>query len=346
MCALPKGFIKNIKLIKDKVGFERRQEILDDIDNKGTYLPRGVAYKDMDTSFVDFIKSDMRLSLDGGETPVIFLTLQRWSEFSRTWQSSDEYKNIKMPFITIVRKPDIQIGQNQDGNWNVSSMSNIFTYIKVPTFEGGRKGIDVYKIPQPTAVDVNYEVRLFCNKMRNLNTFNTKVLKTFNARQKYINVKGHPMPLLLEGITDESNINDFEKRRFYVQNVDMLLSGYILDEDDYELIPTVNRLKVSESVEQPVSVKPIMRLDTIKDVKRINLSFIIKRSRGRFRFNLEFDTKFTDLHLENLGNLTFSIGGVIKTLPFIGNVGDTIDVTFNKENNKKESNFELGGEIL
>ena len=111
--AVPKGFRKNIKITKDDVGFERRQEILDDIDRKGTFLPRGVMYEDMDKSFIDFVDKDIELVVDGEKVPVIFLTLQRWSEFSKTWQHSDKYKNIKMPFITIVRQPNPQVGQTK-----------------------------------------------------------------------------------------------------------------------------------------------------------------------------------------------------------------------------------------
>jgi hypothetical protein len=334
--ALPKGFIKNIKLVKSKVGFERRQEILDDIDNKGTYLPRGVAYEDMDTSFVDFIKDDMKINLDEKEVPVIFLTLQRWSEFSRTWQHSDKYKNIKMPFITIVRKPDIQVGQNQAGNWNIPGDRG-YTYIKVPTFEGGRKGIDVYKIPQPTAVDVTYDVRLFCNKMRNLNVFNTKILKVFNARQRYIDINGHPMPLLLENVSDESNINDFEKRRFYVQNFNILLSGYILDEDEFEVIPTVNRLKVSESVED---------------------GDIQKKSKSKVNYSFKFDALDTDtvdlpidnyitltdvVTLNNIDTFEILVNGVAQTFPILIENEDTITINITRVDSNLSSFLSLTG---
>ena len=96
-----------------------------------------------------------------------------------------------MPFITIVRQPNPQVGNNQSGLYNIPGRNN-YTYYKVPTFEGGRKGIDVYKVPQPTSVDITYEVRIFSNKLRDLNKFNTKVLKAFNSIQYYIRVKGHP----------------------------------------------------------------------------------------------------------------------------------------------------------
>jgi hypothetical protein len=54
------------------------------------------------------------------------------------------------------------------------------------------------------------------------------------------------MPLHLENIGDESNIDDFEK--FYIQMFEMKLLGYILDEEDFEVIPTINRTMVSTEV--------------------------------------------------------------------------------------------------
>ena len=53
------------------------------------------------------------------------------------------------------------------------------------------------------------------------------------------------MPVHLENVGDESNIDDFENRRFYVQPFEMALYGYILDEDDFEVVPTVNRAFVN-----------------------------------------------------------------------------------------------------
>jgi hypothetical protein len=85
--------------------------------------------EDMDQTLLDFIKSDktIGLTIDGEVVPVIFLTIQRWTEFSKTWQFSDKYKNIELPFITVVRKPDIQQGQNQAGLWNIPG-NRSYTY--------------------------------------------------------------------------------------------------------------------------------------------------------------------------------------------------------------------------
>jgi hypothetical protein len=53
--AVPKGFKTNININPSKIGPERRQEILDGIADKGTFLPRGVSEEDMDETFVDFV---------------------------------------------------------------------------------------------------------------------------------------------------------------------------------------------------------------------------------------------------------------------------------------------------
>jgi hypothetical protein len=68
-----------------------------------------------------------------------------------------------MPFITILRKPDIQQGQNQAGLWNIPGRRT-YTYMKVPTWDGARSGVDLYKVPQPVSVDLTYEIRIFTTK--------------------------------------------------------------------------------------------------------------------------------------------------------------------------------------
>lgn len=328
--ALPKGFRKNIRIIKDKVGFERRQEILDDIDNKGTFLPRGVMYEDMDKSFIEFIDNDLELVVEGEKIPVIFLTLQRWSEFSKTWQHSDKYKNIKMPFITIVRQPNPQVGQNQAGLFNIPGRKT-YTYMKIPTFEGGRKGIDVYKIPQPTSVDITYEVRLFTNKMRDLNKFNIKIQQAFNSIQYYIRVNGHPMPLLLESIGDESNIDDFENRRFYVQPFEIRLQGYILDEEEFEVIPAINRALVMAELDEKPG-KPRMSVSVSKADGDVTYNVIFKaKSEPDFTFISDYDVNLSSIvNIENVTNIEIRVNGVTKfngldfTTPIVVSAGDTI----------------------
>lgn len=351
--SMPKGYKTNININQGKIGPERRQEILDGIADKGTFLPRGVLEEDMDESFLNFVKSNdgFSISVDGVKVPVMFLTIQRWTEFSQTWQSSDKYKNIELPFITVVRKPDIQQGQNQAGLWNIPG-NRTYTYMKVPTWDGVRKGVDLYKIPQPTSVDMTYEVRLFTGKMRDLNRFNRIIQRAFQSRQCYINVNGHPMPLHLETIGDESNIEDFENKRFYVQLFEIKLLGYILDEEDFEVIPTANRTMITTEVEEILLVNNIIFHENV-NVNVVTFSFNFKpRAETQFSFNSQYDVTFTQLtNITNITRIVISINnvgvfdGTVLTSPLIFHANDIITIKIYKNIND-EGTFKLIGNTI
>ena len=306
---LPKGFRKNIDITRQHIGFERRQDILDDIADKGTFLPRGISYEDVDQTFVEFVDKDLEIVIDGEKVPVIFLTLQRWSEFSKTWQFADKFKNIKMPFITVVRQPNPQVGTNQAGLYNIPGRQN-YTYMKVPTFIGGRRGVDTYKIPQPVSVDFIYEVRLFCNRMRDLNKLNFKVQQAFQSIQFYVRVKGHPMPIILESIGDESNIDDFENRRFYVQPFDMKLIGYIQDEDKFEIIPSINRAMVMMEVNDVTA--PKINFQAIKQNTLLYYNFVFNaKADTNFKFIAQYKIQLVSISgLENITNIKITVDNV------------------------------------
>lgn len=338
MARLPKGYRTNINIHSQKIGLERRQGMVETIADKGTFLPKGVLEEDMDQSFLELLNSDkgMALTIDGVKVPVIFLTIQRWTEFSKTWQFSDKYKNIELPFITVVRKPDIQQGQNQAGLWNIPG-GHTYTYMKVPTWDGVRKGVDLYKIPQPTSVDMLFEVRLFTNRMKDLNKFNRIIQRAFQSRQCYLNVNGHPMPLHLESIGDESNIDDFENRRFYIQMFEMKLLGYILDEEDFEVIPTANRTMIAMEVDESLLINDVI-FDQYVNVNTVTFTFDFKpRAETTFNFISQYDINFTQLNgiigLTNIKiykNSTKIFDGLVLESPIIFNANDNISIVVAK----------------
>lgn len=246
------NYKRTLNFEQDSYGVERRQEWADDIAQNSGYLPKGIYIKDIDTSVIDLVKNDLspivKLKKDVGviETnmPVIFLTSQRWTEFTKTYDLTlDEFKDISLPFITIIRNNDIQVGTGQNGYYNIAGRRN-WIYLEVPTFESGIKGVDLYKIPQPTSVDISYEIRVFTTKINDQNLSAEKIHKAFNSFQKYINVLGHPMPMKLEGVNDESEL-DLEERKLFISNYNVLVQGYILDEKDFEVVSTTNRVATS-----------------------------------------------------------------------------------------------------
>jgi hypothetical protein len=341
---LPKNYRKNLNITQNSVGVERRQEMLDDISKNGTYLPKGVLHEDMDKSFVEFIENGIGLSLAGEKVPVIFLTIQRWAEFAKTWQYADEYKNIKMPFITVVRKPDAQVGTNQAGYFNIPGKPT-YTYMKVPTWDGNRKGMDVYKIPQPVPIDLVYEVRLFCNRMRDLNKLNRKIIQTFSPLEHYIKVNGHPMPILLDSIGDESVINNLDERKYYVQMFNMKMMGYLLDEEDFEVTPAISRsvavIELSDEIKRAQ-----YQITKDEETKTVCLSVTFKRGISSAAIPIELKARYTSENTTNTNSVSYQVNGSNSSIPFSVKSGDELFISVNKSDIQKESTITLNGILL
>jgi|TARA_R110001592_G_scaffold191033_1_gene437121 hypothetical protein len=337
---LPKKNKKDININPDKTGNDRRKEMFDDISNNGTYLPKGVLHEDMDKSFVEFVENGINLNLSGEKVPVIFLTIQRWAEFAKTWQYSDEYKNIKIPFITVVRKPDAQVGTNQAGYFNIPGKPT-FTYMKVPTFDGMRKGMDIYKIPQPVPIDLTYEVRLFCNRMRDLNKMNMKFIQTFSPQQHYIKVNGHPMPLMMDSVGDESVISNLDERKYYVQMFTLKMMGYLLDEEDFEVNPAISRtvtlLEVSDNIKRSQYEVEESEDKTTEETFKFDVGI------SAFTVTMDINTSFTKETLKNIDSITYKVNGEIKDLPFFIGTGESLTITVNKSDTNLFSEVILNG---
>lgn len=239
--ALPKKIKKTLDLIPKKTGYDRRKELLDDIQVDGTYLPKGISHADLDRGMLDFVKEDLKTFMDGNVIPTvdIIITSQNWSQFTETWNFQDLDKNVKPPFITTVRKPETPYGSNPSLQYTIPNRKQ-FYYAKVPTWDGQRKGVDVYKIPQPIPVDITYDVKIFINRMRGLNEFNKNVLREFSSRQAYTNIKGHYIPIILNNISDDS-VMDIDKRKYYIQTYNFTMLGFIMDEDEFQISPGISR---------------------------------------------------------------------------------------------------------
>lgn len=262
---LPKKIKKNIPLTESKVGLARRQELLDKINKDGTYLPKSILHADLDGGFLDFVKDELKLVVDGKLIPTvdIIITTQNWSQFVETWEIQNIDKNVEPPFVTVVRKPEVKYGTNPSTIYNIPNRRQFF-YAQVPTWDGQRMGADIYKIPQPVPVDISFEVKIICNRMRELNQFNKIILEKFASRQAYQVIKGHYIPIIMGDISDES-VLDLNKRKYYIQSYSFTLLGFLIDENEFEVSPaisrvlqvlevdtrTVRRRKKQEQIEQP-----------------------------------------------------------------------------------------------
>ena len=233
----------DIKVYIEKENVERRGELLDKITEADTYLPDSVLHDDLDLGMLEFVKENLKVVSDDDQIPIIpkILTVQRWGEISNNWTFADDDGNMKVPFIGVIRKPDVQPGSNPSLIRTIPDRME-FHYATVQTWDGTRTGADIYKIPQPVPVDIGFEVTIVCQKFRDLNRFNKVVLQKFASRQGYTTVKGHYIPIILERISDSSPIDSLDTRRYYIQTYEFLMLGFLIDPEEFEITPAVSRL--------------------------------------------------------------------------------------------------------
>jgi hypothetical protein len=226
------------------------------ITKDGTYLPKSLLHADLDRGFLDFVKEKFNISSEGKTIPVvdILITTQNWSQFVETWDFQNIDKNIEPPFITIIRSPEVKYGNNPAVTYNIPNR-RMYYYMEVPTWNGNVMGADIYKIPQPVPIDIKFSVAIICNRMREVNKLNQRVMETFASRQAYQTINGHYIPIINDGFTDES-VMDLEKRKYYVQKYDFTMMGFLIDEDQFEVTPAISRtFQVFEVDQRPIKRK-------------------------------------------------------------------------------------------
>lgn len=314
------------------------------LDKNKQFLPRDVGFEDLDTGFIEFVENDLGVTLKGEKVPVNFLTLQRWNEFTKTWPNTDDFKNVKIPFISVVRRPNPETGTNP-ADFKIPIRKN-FPYMQIPIWDGNRKGADIYGIPNPVGVDMIYTVRFFTFKMRELNVLAKKVMQTFASAQAYVNIKGHYFPILLESIGDESQITDLNAKRYYVQTFEMKLQGYIVDTEEFEVKPAVSRLFVTTEIDER-RPRPITKFITDgSDDKSLKIIIqFLPNSPNTVTFNPDTNVEFISTTTENVDSITFYKNNVITQLPFTATPSDSIGVAIVRNTPNEISQITINGKI-
>jgi hypothetical protein len=338
----------------------RRKELLERITKSDTFLPDSILHEDLDLGMLNFITENFKIVSDGEEIPIIpkILTVQRWGEISNNWSFSDESGNIKLPFIGVIRKPDVQFGTNPSIHRTIPDRRQFF-YASVPTWNGTQMGADVYKIPQPIAVDISFEVTVICYKLRDINLFNKKILQKFSSRQSYTTVKGHYIPIILERIEDSSPMDSLDNRRFYIQNYSFLMLGFLIDDEEFEVKPAISRLfllnefiqsnnyikkYVTKTIEVTIMSFPADGVQTFFSVgETINVLFTVT-------INGLVQTRDIDyFHVSQTSKITFvepPMEGSTITITYFKGKNDTFINTFGKPLNVYYQNFIYDGSSL
>lgn len=305
--ALPKKIKNHLPLIPEKFGKERRQEMIEDVTDNGTFLPKGVLHADLDRGMLDFVKDSLKLVVDQNLVPTIdkIITNQNWAQFVTSWDFKDLDNNVSLPFVATVRTPEVKYGTFIGGAANIPSRRQFF-YYTVPNWDGQRKGATVYKIPQPVPVDITFNVKLFCNRMRELNDFNKIVMQTFTSKQAYTQIKGHYIPIVLESVADES-AKDIEKRKYYISSYSFIMKGILIDEEEFQTSPAISRQVTMFEVDPKIKSKKITPHPPRPNFFDLDLTFVSGVTQISEVFKYSVDLKINQQeNLINCYNVSFT----------------------------------------
>ena len=175
--------------------------------------------------------------------------------------------------------------------------------------------------------------------MRELNEFNRIVLEKFSSRQAYTQIKGHYIPIVMGGITDES-VSEIEKRKYYVQSYEFTMLGFLINEDEFEVSPAVSRVLQVLEVDLKKSKKQIR--NNLTDGSKIETTFVVGNNTLSQLFNYS-----VDLNVSNMNNIeSFDVyinddyyGSDLTVIQI--NTNDVLKIDIVKIDNNIESTLEL-----
>lgn len=309
----PKKYIQPVRYSDISFGNEVRKSYQKTILDKSPIIPKPLEYEDIDNAFFDFVKDTVDITIDGKRVPTFTLySSQRFSEYSQTWNHSDDDNNLLMNFKTVSRENNPSFGDNQGGLWNIPGDRKYTLLQRTVLDDNGTESYEVYTMKQPYSIDLSYRVNFVTNIFENLNLFNQKINELFKARQCYIRPNGHYIPMVIDEINDES-VYSIEDRKFYVQSVSIKVMAYIIHEDDFQVERFPKRIILMTEGEK--SKKPKISIEEYEtdnfEYTKMDMTVDFDKGIDKATFISDTDFVIEDIKSENVRNLRIFVNGTM-----------------------------------
>lgn len=310
-----------IKLKRDVVGKERRENLVKEVLQDNTPLPKPVEYEDIDKEFERWVSEELDISFEEQKLPTyLMLTNQRFSEYLQSWQHVDEKKNLILNFKAITRENNPKLGSIVGDTRNIpGNIDFLMKRVQAVDKSGHRYFID-YRVKQPISIDLIYTVSIFTNKYQLLNDFNMMMNEKFKAIDCYIRPNGHFMPMKLTDISDESEYN-IDDRRYYSQSYAITVMAYIMPKDSFSVVE--QPMLVLECFDGEVKPKTIIESfdpdiecddNPNSAYEQIEVITTIPRDKMGHGFRIDCDSEITSIVIQNVRYFRMSINGTYVDL--------------------------------
>jgi hypothetical protein len=216
------------------------------------YLPQKLGIEDLSMGFKKFVESfNFSLIMENGisrKVPVTYIAQELFAEKKINWKEmrNEGGEEMTRPYIAILRS-GVKKGTSPT-KYTIPNKKK-FTFIKVPTFDGSLKGVDLYKIPQPTYVDIEFDLKFIAHYTEDVDAFHELLFdKMYSSGQGYMNINGYYITSKLNGDpSDESSLENIAEERIYQISVPILVHGKIIDPTIFEKVNTINKISINIS---------------------------------------------------------------------------------------------------
>lgn len=231
--------------------------ILDNIGNNldkdfenHAFLPQELTLQDLDRGISDFIKKlNLTVMDETGNSravPVVFNTQELWAERRMNWKSmrSEYGEELTRPFMVLTRTG---VKQGTSPLKRTIPVKKQFKWIKVPTFDGTLKGYVLYKVPQPTYVDVMYELVFVSTYVSDVNDYySTLIRDAYSDLQGYMNINGYYISSKMED-PSETREEEMASERVYEITIPIIVHGKLVDPTKFEKVNTISKIQIKIS---------------------------------------------------------------------------------------------------
>ena len=333
----------------------RRAEIFED----AVSFPNTVSYEDIDNTVIEWVNQKLELEYDGKILPTYKLfSIQRIGEYGQTWSNKDNNGNVIMNFKTVTRENNPKRGTIYGGIYNIPGQREYVLGYRANREAENLIGYDVYTMKQPESVDLTYKVGVITNKLELLNKFNTTIQERFRSITEYIFPHGHPMSMILDDISDNSEYS-MQDRKFYSQICTITVRAYIITENNFNVRHMPVRVNYFIN-NQMQAVKGIDKIE-FKDMcdcekgednnlepKRYTIDITQSRCEGPivFKYNFGKSLLVTDIETDNIDKIEVFINEGLSDFDedVVFYEGDTIRIAFTIIDLRKPVHVTIVGE--
>jgi hypothetical protein len=348
-----------LHLNKNNDPIEQRLSYVKEILKDSTFLPKTVVYKDIDETFVKWAEDELKMVFEGNELPTYALfSNQRYSEYMQMWETMDDNNNLLLNFKVITRENNPKGGNLYTGAGIIPTTTKyLMNRVEALNDQGEMCSVE-YRMAQPMAVDLNYKITLVTNKYELLNKFNMMMLDKFSSLHAYIYPNGHPMPMKLKNISDESDYT-VDDRQYFAQTYDITLMAYIITEKDFdiEVKPVVSLRCIGGDIQKrkpQVEIEEFEIINTCPEKTKeryynqplkINISFQ-QCGNMRCEFTIDCNMTFTNYEGDNIRSCIIKVNDepiVLNNNKVSVKENDVINIKITKINNSKSSRLIING---